>query len=637
LADAIAYVHANGIVHRDIKPANVLLEPAAVRGGSPNERLPFVPKLTDFGLAKLRDESRAATETGSVVGTPQYMSPEQAQGRVSAIGPGADIYALGAILYELLTARPPVVGTTNLEVLRQAAEGRIAPPRRLRPKIPRDLEAVCLKCLQFDVSGRYASAADLSADLARFLSHRPVSVRRTGPIARLLQWRRRSPAIARLTLVLAVVLMLGVAGIAWQWVRAEMFHRHSKEQLRRAHAAVSELQAILDQGDDFDGPQFRPLRRQIAMANLHRLREIAAQLPHEDRLCADIAECSYQVAEMHFRDRDFQSAQLAYEQAVPLWQVLWRTNPQDGESGLRLAQSLHRLGSLHVDAQRLPEAFAKFEAARAVHGELAGQARDDFRFALSHAEVLTSLATLHRDAERPGEAAPLLDRASQLLADLLAAHPESQVVQNRLARSLHQSAYVLHALCRSDESLDRSRQAKVILQRLLAQSDLTTETLRSAAQIASSSARLELAQGQPENALESLYRARALFEQLVSRCPDNSGDRLDLGNVLRRLAAREAAGGMPTAAHETYVASCMRLEQLAADHPADKDARFYLAAACYDLAKLCETQQDTATARQRYTQALVLLQRSDHPRKSRLLESAERKLSRLSQSQSPPD
>jgi eukaryotic-like serine/threonine-protein kinase len=184
LAWAVQAAHEKGIVHRDLKPANVLL---ATDG---------TPKITDFGLAKLIREDAGQTGSGLVLGTPSYMAPEQASGKSRQVGPAADVYSLGAILYELLTGRPPFRAETPLDTIMQVVNGDPVPPSRLQPKVPRDLETICLHCLQKDPRRRYASAAALAEDLRRFLDGRPIMARPVGALERGWRWCRRNPALA---------------------------------------------------------------------------------------------------------------------------------------------------------------------------------------------------------------------------------------------------------------------------------------------------------------------------------------------------------------------------------------------------------------------------------------------------------
>jgi hypothetical protein len=215
LARAMHYAHQRGVVHRDLKPANILLA-----AGAPAA----VPKITDFGLARrvpAADGGTTAppgpTRSGAVLGTPGYMAPEQAAGQGREVGPAADVYALGAILYELLTGRPPFRGVNALETLEQVLTREPAPPARLQPSVPRDLETVCLKCLQKEPNKRYTSAEALADDLRRFLAGEPVRAKPTPAWERAAKWAKRRPAVAALLAAVVAVAAVGAAGVAWSW------------------------------------------------------------------------------------------------------------------------------------------------------------------------------------------------------------------------------------------------------------------------------------------------------------------------------------------------------------------------------------------------------------------------------------
>jgi hypothetical protein len=279
LARAIHAAHQTGIVHRDLKPSNVLVQTGESDGAVSNQSTArrratttfseapgqegsarrFVLKITDFGLARDVEAGASLTETGQVLGTPNYMAPEQVRARAEEIGPATDIYALGAMLYEMLTSRPPFVGKTSMEILMQVIAADPLSPRQLLPALPRDLDTICMKCLDKDPRRRYASAAALADDLTRFRAGEPIQARPMGPIARWARGCRRKPAAAGLWAALAMLLVGTIA--AGFWYQHDRSARAAEELSRQAKA--QRKRALAEQGMADALRQARELRARL--------------------------------------------------------------------------------------------------------------------------------------------------------------------------------------------------------------------------------------------------------------------------------------------------------------------------------------------------------------------------------------
>lgn len=508
LARAIHHAHERGIIHRDLKPANIVLTEDGV------------PKVTDFGLAKLMERDEAATLSGAILGTPSYMAPEQLLGLSGRIAPTVDVYALGAILYDALAGRPPFKGATPMSTLEQVATQEPPPPSRLQRHIPRDLETICLKCLEKEPARRYPSALELAEDLHRFREGRPIRARRASLWEVGWKWARRRPVAAALLASLALALASLIVGSLYYQERlrraletagkaersAQQNARTMQEQRNLALSAfnqmVFEVQEKLG-----DAPATRGLRQSLlntAIAGLDRLARsaeggapdlaravaherlgeinrhvgrsaearrqferaegLAAQLVHfrPDNLAA--RECMGRarvgLGEIDLAEQEYVRAKARFRGAVNQAEAIVAAAPERPGARRWLFESYLRLGRAHGYAQEFPEADLWLGKARDLAESWAREAPDDPEVAALRSWSHRKLADIRKLSGDAPAARAAYRQAIAIGRASLDRHPDHTPSRNHLAIALHDLAGLLNRPEDLDETERLLREAE---------------------------------------------------------------------------------------------------------------------------------------------------------------------------------
>ncbi len=483
LARAIDVAHRAGVVHRDLKPSNVLLTAEGV------------PKVSDFGLAKLMDSDSALTCSGQVMGTPSYMAPEQAENS-KQVGPAADVYALGAILYQELTGRPPFLGDSALETIKLVANTEAVPPTRLRPNVPRDLETICLSCLEKDPARRYESAAALGEDLRRFLDGRPIVARPVGVPGRLLRWARRNrtlAAVSAASAVLAAICALGAPAFFALWLAAraerqraelargnamdalaetEQAHRQTDAARRRAEAArdraVTAIRDILGtEAGDLVLEEARPYRQLLTAAGLQEAQELVRALEDDPQAEIQVVYGHLALAGLQLDSGQAQAAAESGRKALALAEAL-DARRHSRESRELLALTLHRLFVLPGSPE---EVRGRARRSNALFEEIAA-GRPDGHLADAHAMSLNHYNIGHSwfcEGKLP-EAAASFESAIRACEEAIRRGDQGRLIRLDLARALVYLCRVRIASGRCADALGPARRAIDLYRDLVDQS-----------------------------------------------------------------------------------------------------------------------------------------------------------------------
>lgn len=673
IALAVQHGHHQGVIHRDLKPANILLRTRSASEPGTGS-LPWIPKVSDFGLARIFQNEAAtagptanldATDTlvGQVLGTPSYMAPEQAAGRSDQVGPAADVYALGAILYECLTGKPPFRGGSVAETLAQVQSQDPVSVRSLRPGVPRDLETICLKCLAKDPSERYASPQAVAEDLGRFARGEPVHARPVGPLRISLKWARRRPLPAGL-LLLAAALATGwwVAVLRHQQQlqheieqtrsardRAEAHYRSALEAVRRLldrvgqeHLAqIPEMEVVRndilqdalafyqqlarDTGNHEPDARWEVAlaRARVAMIEHHLGRDDQAASnyqraidalqalrdahPRDQRFRDSLAEVSHDLAVMYLIRGDTGQVEVPLRRARELWLQATQTQPENTVYRMRVSDCDHQFGRFHDQRAAFNAAESAYLEALVARRALQKSDPDQTAYTDRLAMTLHNLANVYARTDRTDQAMQLESEAVQLFEQLSRARPDDERLLEHLSGGLHNLAIHHRTLGHPGESVVYHERALAIRELLALAHPRVPDYQNALAENLSQLGVHHLAQQAFENALPYTRRAVAITRRLWADDPDHRSYRNGLVNALNHHALTCGGLGQLTEAADAYAEAERTLDSSTIDDPADSPTRLLRASILINLGNLLCQQHRARDGVQRLTQAIELL------------------------------
>jgi tetratricopeptide (TPR) repeat protein len=627
---AMHCAHQRGIIHRDLKPANILLQKSEVRSQrseastlSASDRCPLTsdlcPKITDFGLAKRLAEDKGQTSTGAILGTPSYMAPEQASGRVHEVGPATDTYALGALLYEMITGQPPFRGKTGMDTLARVTSEEPVAPSRLCRGLPRDLETICLKCLAKEPAKRYATAEALADDLRRFLAGEPITARPVGRAERVWKWAKRRPALAALAGVILVAVGLLAGTVTWSYTRVLDERDRARNSLQVAQSAVDDLYTKMATERLFDEPRLDPLCQELLEKARTLYEDLAREHSDNPDVRRGIGLAWFRLGEIHRLRDQHGEAERAYNEAIIRQEALDRDYPRQPRYRQDLANSHNWLGELLRERGRPPqEPERHYRVALELQLGLVAEFPSETTYRMELARSHYNLSIVEKITSQLMEAQADCDRAVELLSILNQEMggtdtPVCAPVRQDLARALINRG-VLHGLGGRPKEAEPDYDKAISLLAGLHNEFPARAAYKFELAIAwQDRANLLWRQRRHGDARRQQQEALDLFAGLVADYSTRPRYKKKMGNALKNLGAVLASVGDQPGAEQYLNRARTLFETLARDYPGMADYHGLLGMTLGNLGWLRTEQKNWPEARRLIERGIVQMRSALEP------------------------
>ncbi|HZL88557.1 MAG TPA: protein kinase [Pirellulaceae bacterium] len=598
IARALHLAHEKRILHRDLKPHNILVDERSDR-----------PLLADFGLAKFVERQQDLTLAGEVMGTPSYMSPEQALDPAHVTA-SADVYSLGATLYHLITGRPPFLSASLAETIRQICEIEPVPPWVLNPDIDRDLETICLKCLQKEPSRRYDSAGALADDLARYLDGRPIVARPVGTVERLWRWCRRNPILSSMIATAATFAVVAVVAIIVGYVQTAAALAKAEQNLDQALEVVNDLFTRFSEDELLNEPGMQPLRKDLLNRALKHYNNLLAQSSKDSRVQDEVAAAQFRVGKITDLIGAPDAALHHLGIAREMQEKLLAERPNDAKRLRALADTLNALGSLHNEKKKSPgKALEAYQGAAKIRSQLVDAEPDNRDAKRLLANTWMHLGIVEGMQGNLSRAREEINRAQNLRLKLIEQDPEFGKARRDLAMGYFQIAKL------EQSQANRADQAAAHLKDAIQQfTELPIEESRSLTNRFNLSVcyrllgNVYLSQNRLADAIENYDQASAILQSLAAGNPDVVDYQRDLITLSLSNGGLCWEENRLPAAQAAFSQAITTAAQLARRYPEESQYRKERASALSGLGRVLLDRGDRTAAAKTLAEARDKLQ-----------------------------